>query len=66
MKRQRNRRGFTLAETLAALVIVVLLAMSVQMGTMTALLIGFANSFAKTTFLANPGSKKNFPLIPNN
>ena len=37
MKRQRNRRGFTLAETLAALVIVVLLAMSVQMGTMTAL-----------------------------
>ena len=37
MKRQRNRRGFTLAETLAALVVVVLLAMSVQIGTMTAL-----------------------------
>ena len=28
MKRQRNRRGFTLAETLAALVVVVLLARS--------------------------------------
>ena len=37
MKRQRSRRGFTLAETLAALVVVVLLAMSVQIGTMTAL-----------------------------
>lgn len=37
MKRQRNRRGFTLAETLAALVVVVLLAMSVQIGTMSAL-----------------------------
>ena len=37
MKRQRNRRGFTLAETLAALVVVVLLAMSVQIGAMTAL-----------------------------
>ena len=45
MKRQRNRRGFTLAETLAALVIVVLLAMSVQMGTMTALRTRTASRF---------------------
>lgn len=45
MKRQRNRRGFTLTETLAALVIVVLLAMSVQMGTMTALRTRTASRF---------------------
>ena len=45
MKRQRNKRGFTLAETLAALVIVVLLAMSVQMGTMTALRTRTASRF---------------------
>ena len=45
MKRHRNRRGFTLAETLAALVIVVLLAMSVQMGTMTALRTRTASRF---------------------
>lgn len=45
MKRQRNRRGFTLAETLAALIIVVLLAMSVQMGTMTALRTRTASRF---------------------
>lgn len=37
MKRKRSSRGFTLAETLAALVVVILLAMSVQIGTMTAL-----------------------------
>ena len=45
MKRQRNRRGFTLAETLAALVVVVLLAMSVQIGTMTALRARTASRF---------------------
>lgn len=45
MKRQRNRRGFTLAETLAALVVVILLAMSVQIGTMTALRARTASRF---------------------
>ena len=45
MKRQRNRRGFTLAETLAALVVVILLAMSVQIGTMTALRTRTASRF---------------------
>ena len=45
MRRKRNSRGFTLAETLAALVIVVLLAMSVQMGTMTALRTRTASRF---------------------
>ena len=45
MKRQRNKRGFTLAETLAALVVVVLLAMSVQIGTMTALRTRTASRF---------------------
>lgn len=53
MKRQRNRRGFTLAETLAALVIVVLLAMSVQIGTMTALRTRTASRFqAESEILA--------------
>lgn len=45
MRGKRSSRGFTLAETLAALVVVILLAMSVQIGTMTALRTRTASRF---------------------
>ena len=67
---RRRSRGFTLTETLAALVIVVLLAMSVQMGTMTALrtqspVIDRVDQFSvdNGTFIAS--SNTSYPIFQN-